>query len=63
MTTKPAENPTPRGGTVYASYDHPNTGRIQVMSMSLDTTTGFPQANVGDVPAPPRARWTTRRTA
>ncbi|MFG2954978.1 endonuclease/exonuclease/phosphatase family protein [Streptomyces sp. NPDC048291] len=46
VTVKPDENPTPRGGTLYSSYDQPNTGRIEVMS--LDTTTAFPAANVGD---------------
>ncbi|MFG3295543.1 endonuclease/exonuclease/phosphatase family protein [Streptomyces sp. NPDC048179] len=46
VTVKPDENPTPRGGTLYSSYDQPNTGRIEVMS--LDTTTAFPAADVGD---------------
>ncbi|MER7185747.1 endonuclease/exonuclease/phosphatase family protein [Streptomyces hyaluromycini] len=46
VTVKPDENPTPRGGTLYSSYDQPNTGRIEVMS--LDTSTAFPAANVGD---------------
>ncbi|MFD5627494.1 endonuclease/exonuclease/phosphatase family protein [Streptomyces sp. NPDC127072] len=47
VTVKPGENPTPRGGTLYSSYDQPNTGRIKVMS--LDDTAAFPVANVGDV--------------
>ncbi|MGW1621733.1 endonuclease/exonuclease/phosphatase family protein [Streptomyces sp. NPDC002172] len=46
VTVKPDENPTPRGGTLYSSYDQPNTGRIEVMS--LDTATAFPAADVGD---------------
>jgi predicted extracellular nuclease len=46
VTTKSQENPTPRGGTVYGSYDRPNTGRIKVMS--LDAAAAFPQADVGD---------------
>ncbi|SEE47929.1 hypothetical protein SAMN05216489_06780 [Streptomyces sp. 3213] len=46
VTLKPDENATARGGTLYSSYDQPNTGRIEVMS--LDTTSTFPAANVGD---------------
>ncbi|MET7570827.1 endonuclease/exonuclease/phosphatase family protein [Streptomyces sp. NPDC005492] len=46
VTVKPNENATPRGGTLYSSYDQPNTGRIEVMS--LDTTSTLPVANVGD---------------
>ncbi|WP_376735949.1 endonuclease/exonuclease/phosphatase family protein [Streptomyces broussonetiae] len=46
VTVKPQESPSARGGTLYSSYDQPNTGRIKVMS--LDTTTAFPEANVGD---------------
>ncbi len=44
VTVKPDENATTRGGTVYSSYDQPNTGRVKVAS--LDTTS--PVANVGD---------------
>ncbi|HEY9437204.1 MAG TPA: endonuclease/exonuclease/phosphatase family protein [Streptomyces sp.] len=47
VTVKPHENPTRRGGTLYASYDAPNTGRIKVMS--LDPAQPVPVANVGDV--------------
>ncbi|MFC9844355.1 endonuclease/exonuclease/phosphatase family protein [Streptomyces sp. NPDC060223] len=47
VTVKPGESPTPRGGTLYSSYDQPNTGRIKVMS--IDDTATFPVANVGDV--------------
>ncbi|MFI7504152.1 endonuclease/exonuclease/phosphatase family protein [Streptomyces sp. NPDC049687] len=46
VTVKPDENATVRGGTLYSSYDQPNTGRLEVMS--LDTTTAFPVADVGD---------------
>ncbi|WP_105975599.1 endonuclease/exonuclease/phosphatase family protein [Streptomyces geranii] len=46
VTVKPAEHPTKRGGTLYSSYDGQNTGRLKVMS--LDTTSTFPTANVGD---------------
>ncbi|MFJ2233003.1 lamin tail domain-containing protein [Streptomyces sp. NPDC087859] len=44
VTVKPDEHPTKRGGTLYTSYDEPNTGRVKVAS--LDTT--GPVANVGD---------------
>jgi predicted extracellular nuclease len=46
VTVKPEESPTPRGGTLYSAYDQPGTGRMKVMS--LDTSTAFPQADVGD---------------
>lgn len=46
VTVKPDENATTRGGTLYSSYDRPNTGRLEVMS--LDTTASFPSADVGD---------------
>ncbi|MFF4569365.1 endonuclease/exonuclease/phosphatase family protein [Streptomyces sp. NPDC001410] len=45
VTAKPAENPSPRGGTVYGSYTSQNTGRVKVMSL----TGTFPAADVGDV--------------
>ncbi|MFF9350047.1 endonuclease/exonuclease/phosphatase family protein [Streptomyces sp. NPDC014734] len=47
VTVKPDENRTRRGGTLYASYDDQNTGRIKVMS--LDANRPVPTANVGDV--------------
>ncbi|MER5983701.1 endonuclease/exonuclease/phosphatase family protein [Streptomyces sp. NPDC001787] len=47
VTVKPRENPTRRGGTLYASYNDQNTGRIKVMS--LDPARPVPAANVGDV--------------
>ncbi|MEV6985127.1 endonuclease/exonuclease/phosphatase family protein [Sphaerisporangium sp. NPDC051017] len=46
VTAKPAQNPTPRGGTVYGSYSSQNSGRVKVMSL---LSSPFPQANVGDV--------------
>ncbi|MCW2876877.1 MAG: endonuclease/exonuclease/phosphatase [Sphaerisporangium sp.] len=46
LTAKPAQNPTPRGGTVYGSYGSQNSGRIKVMSLLASP---LPQANVGDV--------------
>jgi predicted extracellular nuclease len=45
VTVKPQENPTPRGGTVYGSYDEPNTGRLKVMSLAPEP---LPAANTGD---------------
>ncbi|MEU0098112.1 endonuclease/exonuclease/phosphatase family protein [Streptomyces sp. NPDC006267] len=47
VTVKPEENPSRRGGTVYASYEDQNTGRLKVMS--LDPERPVPTANVGDV--------------
>ncbi len=47
VTVKPKENPTRRGGTLYASYEDQNTGRLKVMS--LDPAQPVPTANVGDV--------------
>ncbi|MEU1127069.1 endonuclease/exonuclease/phosphatase family protein, partial [Streptomyces sp. NPDC005899] len=47
VTVKPRENPTRRGGTLYASYEDPNTGRLKVMS--LDAARPVPVADVGDV--------------
>ncbi|MFE9724099.1 endonuclease/exonuclease/phosphatase family protein [Streptomyces sp. NPDC005794] len=47
VTVKPEENPTRRGGTLYASYEDQNTGRLKVMS--LDAARPVPVADVGDV--------------
>ncbi|MEU0277015.1 lamin tail domain-containing protein [Streptomyces sp. NPDC006195] len=44
VTTKPKQNPTPRGGTVYPSYNEVNSGRLLVTSL----TGAKPGANVGD---------------
>ncbi|MEU2772003.1 endonuclease/exonuclease/phosphatase family protein [Streptomyces sp. NPDC007162] len=46
VTVKPHENATRRGGSLYASYDDQNTGRLQIQS--LGPTADFPAANVGD---------------
>ncbi|MFJ9705654.1 endonuclease/exonuclease/phosphatase family protein [Streptomyces sp. NPDC101234] len=46
VTVKPHENRTRRGGSLYASYDDQNTGRLQIQS--LGSTADFPPANVGD---------------
>ncbi|MEU3979317.1 lamin tail domain-containing protein [Streptomyces sp. NPDC026672] len=44
ITTKPKQNPTPRGGTVITGYANPNSGRLLVTSL---TGTGL-SADVGD---------------
>ncbi|MFJ4501834.1 endonuclease/exonuclease/phosphatase family protein [Streptomyces sp. NPDC088864] len=47
VTVAPEQNPTERGGTLYASYTDQNAGRLKVMS--LDPASPVPTANVGDV--------------
>ncbi|WP_169739589.1 endonuclease/exonuclease/phosphatase family protein [Amycolatopsis taiwanensis] len=49
VTTKPAENPSMRGGTVYTGYDRINTGVLKVESLIPFSQRPFPQANTGDV--------------
>ncbi|WP_329115533.1 endonuclease/exonuclease/phosphatase family protein [Streptomyces sp. NBC_01465] len=49
VTVKPHENATHRGGSLYASYDDQNTGRLQIQSLIPTATEAFPTANVGDV--------------
>lgn len=44
VTTKPAQNPTIRGGTAYDSYADPNSGRLKVESLASPV----PAATVGD---------------
>ncbi len=44
ITTKPKQNPTPRGGTLYSSYDSQNSGRLLITTLNGDTL----NANVGD---------------
>ncbi|MEV7086831.1 endonuclease/exonuclease/phosphatase family protein [Streptomyces sp. NPDC093085] len=44
ITTKPKENATPRGGTLYGSYAQPNSGRLLVASVTGEKA----DANVGD---------------
>lgn len=45
VTSKPAEHPTKRGGTLYSAYDQQNTGRIELLSPD---STAVPVLNVGD---------------
>jgi len=49
VTTKPKENVTKRGGTLYSSYEDQNSGRLQIQSLIPTATQAFPTANVGDV--------------
>ncbi|WP_203981076.1 lamin tail domain-containing protein, partial [Planotetraspora silvatica] len=42
VTLKPGQNPTPRGGSIYKSYDDPNSGRLMIVALN-----GAPAANVG----------------
>ena len=48
VTTKPTENPTVRGGTLYGGYDQQNSGRLLVQSLIPFAQRPFPQVNVGD---------------
>ncbi|MDS1272623.1 endonuclease/exonuclease/phosphatase family protein [Lipingzhangella sp. LS1_29] len=48
ITVQPDQNPTHRGGTVYNSYDEPNTGRLRVESLIPFDDRPFPDADVGD---------------
>jgi len=48
VTTKPGENPSPRGGTVYIGYDRPNTGTVKVQSLIPFAQRPFPRVDVGD---------------
>jgi uncharacterized protein len=48
VTTKPAENPTVRGGTLYGGYEQQNSGRLLVQSLIPFAQRPFPQVNVGD---------------
>ncbi|URN15661.1 MULTISPECIES: endonuclease/exonuclease/phosphatase family protein [Streptomyces] len=49
VTVEPGENPTPRGGTRYGSYESQNAGRLKVQSLVPLAERPFPAANVGDV--------------
>lgn len=49
VTTKPQQNPTPRGGTVYTGYDKINTGVLKVQSIIPFGQQPFPKVNTGDV--------------
>lgn len=48
VTTKPTQNPSVRGGTVYLGYDDNNSGRLEVQSLIPFSQVPFPTANVGD---------------
>jgi predicted extracellular nuclease len=48
ITTKPTQNPTVRGGTLYGGYDQQNSGRLLVQSLIPVATRPFPLVNVGD---------------
>jgi hypothetical protein len=48
VTTKPSQNPTDRGGTVYTGYDQPNTGVLKVESLIPFAQRPFPVVNTGD---------------
>jgi predicted extracellular nuclease len=45
VQTKPTQNPTKRGGTLYTGYDQQNSGRLEVVGLGVTS----PVANVGDV--------------
>jgi predicted extracellular nuclease len=49
VTTKPNQNPTLRGGTLYSGYDQQNSGRLLVQSLIPFAQRPFPLVNVGDV--------------
>jgi uncharacterized protein len=48
VTTKPNQNRTVRGGTLYSGYDQQNSGRLLVQSLIPFAQRPFPQVNVGD---------------
>lgn len=48
VTTRPDDNPSVNGGTVYSSYDDPNPGRVKVESLIDHDEEPFPEVNVGD---------------
>ncbi|CAL9405023.1 endonuclease/exonuclease/phosphatase family protein [Streptomyces sp. enrichment culture] len=48
VTTDRHQNPTPRGGALYGSYDDQNGARVKVSSLLPLDTRPFPRANVGD---------------
>ncbi|HET6500748.1 MAG TPA: endonuclease/exonuclease/phosphatase family protein [Amycolatopsis sp.] len=49
VTTKPAQRPSVRGGTVYTGYGRPNTGVVKVESLIPFAQRPFPEADTGDV--------------
>ena len=48
ITSKPQQNPTVRGGTLYSGYDQQNSGRMLVESLIPFAQHPFPQVNTGD---------------
>ncbi|WP_030197658.1 endonuclease/exonuclease/phosphatase family protein [Streptomyces sp. NRRL S-87] len=48
VTVKGWEHNTPRGGTLYNSYESQNTGRLQIQQLAPLAQQPFPVANVGD---------------
>jgi predicted extracellular nuclease len=48
VTTKPRQNPSVNGGTIYPSYREENTGRLKIESLLPFAEHPFPQANVRD---------------
>src|SRR5262245_405011 len=48
ITTKPKQNPTQRGGTLYSGYDQQNSGRLLIQSLIPFAQRPFPKVNVGD---------------
>ncbi|MFI8852242.1 endonuclease/exonuclease/phosphatase family protein [Streptomyces sp. NPDC053499] len=48
VTTDPRQNPTPRGGTLYGSYEDQNGARMKVSSLLPLAEHPFPKADVGD---------------
>ncbi|MGW9309344.1 endonuclease/exonuclease/phosphatase family protein [Saccharomonospora azurea] len=48
VTTKPEQNPSARGGTVYLGYDRPNTGVLKIESLIPFSQRPFPSGNTGD---------------
>jgi uncharacterized protein len=48
VTTKPNQNPSQRGGTVYLDYGGLNSGRLKVQSLIPVSQVPFPVATVGD---------------
>ncbi|MGH3879597.1 MAG: endonuclease/exonuclease/phosphatase family protein [Actinophytocola sp.] len=48
ITTKPRQNPSENGGTIYTGYRDSNTGRLKIESLIPFSQRPFPQANVND---------------
>ncbi len=48
VTTDPDQHPTPRGGTLYGSYEDRNGARMKISSLLPLDRHPFPEADVGD---------------